>query len=283
MGNLKRMGVLLVASLLAAGECAGETAAVEKLPLYEYGIIGLAATIPHYRGSEEYENYYFPLPYFIYRGEVIKADREGVRGIFWKYKNFETDISLSGNPPSKNDTAREGMPDLDAMGEIGPALNYYFYRRGERDNLYLQANLRGAFAVDFDSGLNISYEGLNSTLALIFNNSELLRDHRARIHVSGGFQFADARLHSYFYEVAPRFATPARPAYEADGGYSGFYLASSVVKDLADRLSISGYARWMNIDGAVFEDSPLVETTNNYILGAFLIWKFGQSKKLVEP
>lgn len=284
MGTMQRMGMALIACLLAAGEGMAETAdAVEKLPLYEYGIIGLAATIPHYRGSDEYEVYAFPLPYFVYRGEVVKADRDGVRGIFWKYKNFETDISLSGNPPSKNEEAREGMPDLDAMGEVGPALNYYFYRHGERDSLFLQANLRGAFAIDLDSGLDISYEGLSSTLALIFNDSDLLQDYRARFHVSGGFQFADADLHGYFYGVAPRYATPARRAYEAEGGYSGFYLAGSVVKDLTDSLSVSGYARWMNIDGAVFEDSPLVETSNNFIVGALVIWKFGQSKTLVEP
>lgn len=287
MGNMKRTGMALIACLLATGEGVCETAApapaVEKLPLYEYGIIGLAATIPHYRGSDEYETYAFPLPYFVYRGEVLKADRDGVRGIFWKYKNFETDISLSGNPPSENDEAREGMPDLDAMGELGPALNYYFYRYGERNNLYFQANLRGAFAIDFDSGLDISYEGVNSTLALIFNDSDLLKDYRARFHVSGGFQFADDRLHSYFYEVAPRYATPTRRQYEAEGGYSGFYLAGSVVKDLTAKLSVSGYARWMNVDGAVFEDSPLVETTNNVIVGALVIWKFGESDTLVEP
>ncbi len=283
MGNMTRMGVALAACMLAAGDGFGETTEAQKLPLYEYGVIGLAATIPHYRGSDDYETYVFPLPYIIYRGEVIKADRDGVRGIFWKYKNFETDISLSGNPPSKNNEARQEMPDLDAMGEVGPALNYYFHRRGERDNLFFQANLRAAFAVDFDSGLDISYEGLNSTLALIFNDTDLLKDHRARFHVSGGVQFANADLHSYFYEVAPRFATSTRRAYEAEGGYSGFFLAGSVVKDLTDSLSISGYARWMNIDGAVFEDSPLVETTNNAIVGALLIWKIGQSETLVEP
>lgn len=279
----KSVALLLLSGLLLAGECgAGQTEAVHKLPLYEYGIVGLAATIPHYRGSDEYETYAFPLPYFVYRGEIIKADREGIRGIFWKYKQFETDISLSGNPPAENDKAREGMPDLDAIGEIGPALNYYFYRYGERDVLFLQANLRGAFALDFDGGLKVAHEGYISDFSVIYRDSELFKEHSIRFHVSGGFQFADADLHSYFYGVSPRYATPDRRQYEAEGGYGGFQLSGSILKELTPKLWVSCYGRWMNIDGAVFEDSPLVQTRNNVIVGALLIWKFGESEAL-EP
>lgn len=285
MINLKKSSAtVLLGSLLLAGQCAAEPAegSIEKLPLYEYGIVGLAATIPHYRGSDEYQTYAFPLPYFVYRGEIVKADREGIRGIFWKYKQFETDISLSGNPPAEDDKAREGMPDLDAIGEIGPALNYYFYRYGERDVLFLQANLRGAFALGFDSGLEVEHEGWVSDFSLIYRDSQLFREHRIRYHVSGGFQFADADLHSYFYGVSPRYATPDRRQYEAEGGYGGFQLSGSILKELTPRLWVSCYGRWMNIDGAVFEDSPLVQTRNNAIVGAMLIWKFGESEAL-EP
>jgi len=277
-----KIGCILLVNLLLTGECLGDqTAAVAPaLPLYEYGIIGLAAGIPHYRGSDEYETYVFPLPYFVYRGEIIKADREGVRGIFWNYGKFEMDISLSGNPPSGDNEAREGMPDLEAMGEIGPALNYYFYQHGDRDALFLQANLRGAFAIDFDGGLDVSHEGWISTVSLTYKDSELFKEHSIRFHLSGGFQFADAGMHSYFYEVAPEHATPERRQYEAEGGYSGLYLAGSIVKELTPRLWVGGYGRWMNIEGAVFEDSPLVRTRNNAIVGAMLVWKLGESAAL---
>lgn len=284
INEMKSCLSVLFCSLLLAGVCSAEPAkvAVEKLPLYEYGIVGLAATIPHYRGSDDYQTYVFPLPYFVYRGEIIKADREGIRGIFWNYKQFETDISLSGNPPAEDDKAREGMPDLDAIGEIGPALNYYFYRYGERDVLFLQANLRGAFALDFDHGLEVDHEGWISDFSLIFRDSQLFKEHSIRYHLSGGFQFADADLHNYFYGVSPRFATADRGQYEAEGGYGGFQLSGSILKELTPRLWVSCYGRWMNIDGAVFEDSPLVRTRNNAIVGAMLVWKFGESEAL-EP
>jgi outer membrane protein len=47
-------------------------------------VVGLAAQLPHYRASDEYTTYAFPLPYFVYRGEKIKANRDGIRGIFWR-------------------------------------------------------------------------------------------------------------------------------------------------------------------------------------------------------
>jgi len=37
-----------------------------------------------------------------------------------------------------------------------------------------------------------------------------------------GPHFGNQRQHQYFYGVAPEFATPERPAYDAPGGYSGW-------------------------------------------------------------
>jgi len=36
--------------------------------------------------------------------------------------------------------------------------------------------------------------------------------------------FSDRQYHNYFYSVAPSFATPSRPAYQASGGYAGTEL-----------------------------------------------------------
>lgn len=262
-------------------ELQGEKEANQKLPLWEAGVVGLAARLPHYRGSDEYQNYVFPLPYFVYRGDVVKASREGVRGIFWRGKRFETDISLSGNPPVSDDnTARSGMEDLDGLIEIGPALRYYFYDYGERDSFFLQANLRAAFSFDFDDGLDVVHEGNVAEISITFRDSELLSKQQSRLHLSCGIQFGDTNLHSYFYEVSPQFATPLRAQYEAKGGYGGFHLSGSIIKELTPKYWIGLYGRWMNSDGAVFEDSPLVQTGNNYVLATFFTWKIGESARL---
>ncbi len=151
----------------------------EKLPLWEYGVVGLASRLPYYPGSKAYLNYVLPLPYLIYRGKIIKASDNELRGIFWRTNKFETDVSFSWNPPvSSNHTAREGMPDLDTIVEMGPALRYYFYTYNEGNSCYLQADLRMAVSVGFDGGINTGREGYASELALVYKNSRTL----ARFH-----------------------------------------------------------------------------------------------------
>ncbi len=267
--------------LVTFGKEANQITEVDRLPLWEYGVVGVAANLPHYRGSDEYSIYAFPLPYFIYRGKVVKASRDGVRGIFWRNKRFETDISLSGNPPVSDDNeAREGMPELDAIFELGPALRYYFYEVGERDSLFLQANLRAAFSIDFSDGIDSGYEGYISDLSLVYRDSKTLEAMNIRYHFSAGIQFADSKMHSYFYEVAPQYTTNDLPLYDAEGGYGGLQLSASISKELSKSFTLGCYGKWINIGGAIFEDSPLVQTNNSYVIGAMLIWQIGESEML---
>lgn len=255
----------------------------EKLPLYEYGVAGIAAQLPHYRGSDEYTSYAFPVPYLIYRGKRIKANRDGLRGIFWRNQHFETDISLSGNPPVTDDNeARAGMGELDGLIEIGPALRYYFYEYSERESFFLQWNIRAGFSFGFDDGLDVSYQGLISDWALVYRNASFFRDENIRFHLNSGPQFGDSELHSYFYEVAPEYVTDTRKQYSGEAGYAGWQVSGSILKELTPRLWLSFYGRYMNSSGAAFEDSPLVETTNNYVVGTILLWKFGESVTLEQ-
>ena len=252
----------------------------EKLPLYEYGVVGIAAQLPHYRGSDEYSTYAFPLPYFIYRGEKIKANRDGVRGIFWRNEKFQTDISLSGNPPVNDDNeAREGMGELDGLIEVGPALRYYFYDNGERDSFFLQWNVRAGFSFGFDSGVDITYQGMISDFAVVYRNDTLLRDQNMRFHLKTGPQFGDNEIHSYFYEVGEEFVTQNREQYSAEAGYGGWQISGSILKELTPKFWLSFYGRYINSSGAAFEDSPLVLTRNNYVIGTLLLWKFGESEE----
>jgi outer membrane scaffolding protein for murein synthesis (MipA/OmpV family) len=256
---------------------------IEKLPLYEYGVVGIAAHLPHYRGSDEYSNYTFPLPYFIYRGKRIKANRDGVRGIFWRNKHFETDLSLSGNPPvSDENEARAGMGELDGLIEVGPALRYYFYEYNERESFFLQWNIRAGFSFGFDNGVDVSYQGLISDWALVYRNASFFRDEKIRFHLNTGPQFGDSELHSYFYEVAPQYVTETRSEYSGEAGYAGWQISGSILKELTPKFWISVYGRYMNSSGAAFEDSPLVETSNNYVIGTLLLWKFGESDELEQ-
>lgn len=279
----------LLSALLfpAAGHTSGDntsfTETEDQQPLWEFGVTAVAARLPHYIGSDEYENYFYPLPYVIYRGDILRADREGVRGIFYKGEKFETSISLWGNPPvSDENEARQGMPKLDAIGEIGPAIRYYFYRHGWQDYLSLQVAWRTAFSFGFNGGLDIDmdYQGWHSSVDLSYHNETLIEGRELKMYLKGGLHFADSRYHDYFYGVPSQYASPLREPYEADGGYAGFSLSGSLLKEITSRLSIGCYVRWNNLDGAVFEDSALVRERNNYAIGTLLLWKLAESPKL---
>lgn len=258
---------------------------VTEKPLWEAGITGVALALPHYVGSDEYYTFALPLPYFVYRGELFQSDRDGVRGLFFKSDRFETDISFGGNLPvsSENNDARKDMPELDTLAEAGPALRYYFHRRGKLDHLYLQAAWRGAFSVEFNGGLDIDtdWRGQRYTLDLKFKNESWLEENDVSVYLSAGISYADDILNGYFYDVPTQFVTPDRGHYNADAGYAGFYLSAAIYKNLSERVALGGYLSWRNINGAVFEESPLVRTKNNFYASVVLIWKFARSEESV--
>ncbi len=252
-------------------------------PLWEFGLFNAAARLPHYRGSDEYKWYVLPLPYIIYRGDIIRANREGIRGIFYDSEYIETSISLYGNPPVSSDNkAREGMSDLDAIFEIGPGIKWFVFGRHPKDSLYLRLALRAAYSLGFDHGVNISYQGLRSGINLIYFNQSFFEKYGLSYGLNAGIDFSNSQLHSYFYDVGHEDVRPGRPYYKSDSGYSGFSLAGTLQKKLTDNLSLGFYSRWDNISGAVYDDSPLVKRDNNFIFGTALTWKIAESKKMVS-
>lgn len=272
-------------AVLAQEEEGSLSQRVERKPLWEAGVTGVALTLPHYVGSDEYYTFGLPFPYFVYRGEIFQSDRDGLRGLFFQSDRIETDISFGGNLPvaSKNNEARQDMPELDTLAEIGPAIRYYFHRRGELDHLYLQATWRGAFSIAFNGGFDIdtNWRGQRYTLDVKFKNESLFKDYNLSFYLSTGISYADDILNGYFYDVQTKYVTPDRDHYNADPGYAGAYVSSALYKDLSERWAIGGYCRWQNISGAVFEDSPLVRTSNNFYASLVLIWKFAHSEEMV--
>jgi outer membrane scaffolding protein for murein synthesis (MipA/OmpV family) len=285
MTQLLKWPILLIALILtslggAHGDNATPAPVDDPPPLWELGVMAAAARLPHYIGSDEYENYLYPLPYVIYRGEFLRADRDGVRGIFYRGERFETSLSFWGNPPVPDDNeARQGMPELDAIGEAGPALRYYFYRREWKDHLYLQAAWRAALSFDFDSGVDADYQGWNGGLHLSYQNKSAFENRKLSLYFKAGLNFADSLYHDYFYGVPSQFATPTRNTFQADGGYSGLSVSASLYKELTPAFSLGFYARWNNLNGAVFEDSPLVRDKNTYAVGCLIVWKLAKSSK----
>lgn len=266
--------------LLAIG-CLGraEEKAKKERPLWEIGVFTGAARLPHYRGSDEYSEYVLPLPYLIYRGEILRADRDGLKGIFWSTDRIETALSFSGSPPPDEDNdARDGMPELGAVLEAGPGIKFYLTDRKVPNPLYVRAGVRAAISVDTDD-FGMAYEGIHGDVKLIYRNRTWLKEQGVFIGLNATVDFANGEYHDYFYRVDSQYARPGRPAYDAEGGYSGFALSANAVKKLTDRWSVGAYYRWDNVSGAVYEDSPLVKTENNHTIGLALIWTILESEE----
>ncbi len=285
---MKTLKTILILGLISLGcvsisaLCQAESATIQE-PLWEIGVVGAGAYLPHYRGSDEYTWWVLPLPYIIYRGDIIRATREGVRGIFFSSANFESSISVFGNPPVPDDNeARQGMPELDALFEIGPSLKWFVFGRNPVNKLYLMGSLRAASSINFDDGVNFEYQGFNGELDLIYHNRQFYKSHGFKYFLKVGLNMADHKLNSYFYDVPTMYVTPERSAFQADGGYAGFSLAASMQQDITENISIGFYTRWDNLNGAVYNNSPLVREDNNIVAGCALVWKMLRSKRMVE-
>jgi len=251
-------------------------------PKWELGVGVGALSAPSYRGSDTRTEFAIPFPYVIYRGSFLRVDREsGVRGKLFSGEDLRFDLSLAGSLPVRDtdDGARSGMDELDPLIELGAELSIDLWRSPERDHRFgFNIPLRMVFSVGDplleDQGLTLSP----------YFNYRIWREEEAaltRYSLSVGPIFATRRYHDYFYEVAPEFVTPERPEYNPSSGYSGSRVTLSVTRHFRQYL-IGAFARYDSLDGAVFEDSPLVETTDYLAVGVVFGWILGTSSTQVE-
>lgn len=270
------------AALLALLLCSSAlTARAEPRPQWELGFGATGFTLPDYRGSDERRGYLYPLPYLVYRGESVRVDRQGVRGIFFESDRVQFDFSINGTPPvdSSRNQARQGMPDLDPTLEVGPLINVTLLReRAEGRQLDLRLPLRAVIATDFSHARAAGWV-FNPNLAL--NVRPDIGGGRWNLGVNTGPIFATRKYHEYYYGVAPQFATPGRAAYSAPGGYSGWMGLVSLSRRY-QKFWVGGFARYDVLSGAAFEESPLVRRHSAYMAGVAVAWILAESERKVE-
>lgn len=270
------MRLLLVLALLWS-----LAARAELRPEWELGVGATGFTFPDYRGSDERRNFVLPFPYLIYRGDILRVDRQGVRGVFFESERVELDFSASGTPPVDSDKnrAREGMPDLDPTLEIGPRLNFTLWRDSGRDRaLTFRLPVRAVIASDFSY---VQGTGMVAYPNLTYDARPRFFEGRWRLGLQSGLLYATRRYHRYFYQVDPEFATPERPAYSATGGYSGVALAASLTRRFR-KIWVGGYARYEWLKGAAFESSPLVRRDQAWSAGIAFAYVFAESSSKVQ-
>lgn len=273
-----RPALLTSALLMALWSAPGHA---EDKPKWELGLGATTLSLPDYRGSDESRVYAFPIPYVVYRGDVIKADRQGARAELIDFGDkAHVDLGLNGSIPvsSTKNTARRGMPSLSGAIEVGPALEVHFYQ-SEDDQVRLKMRAPVTYGVTLGNG--VGTDGWQASPNLNLDIRSVLGFQGWNLTLLGGPIYATRQRHAYFYDVAPQYATAERPAYRATAGYSGAQLVAGLSKRF-DRTWVGAFMRYDNLNGAVFRDSPLVKTRSYLAGGVAVAWVLGQSSEMVS-
>jgi MipA family protein len=253
----------------------------EEKPLWELGV-GLGfLEMPDYRGSSKSRSYLLPYPYLVYRGDILKVEKERISGRIFETERLLLDLSFNGSVPvkSSDNPDRQGMPDLDPTFEMGPSLNITLLEnRQDHYKLTLTLPVRATFSTDFSS---VRHEGWVFHPRLNFEKSDVIPGSGLNLGLSTGPMFADQGYHRYYYTVDPVFATSSRPSYSAGAGYSGSTVTIGLNKILKPFI-LNAFVSLDFLQGAVFEDSPLVKNKNSLMYGCAVSWIFRQSSERVQ-
>ncbi|NRF68687.1 MipA/OmpV family protein [Aquincola sp. S2] len=257
-------------------------AAAVQRPLWELGLGVGSLRLPHYRGSDQSSAWLLPVPYIAYRGEIFKADRDGARAVLLDSQRFDVDVSASASTPtrSRDNHAREGMPDLKPTIELGPNVNWTLGRgRGAvagiaEWKLDLRLPLRAALSIE-------SQPRVVGWIATPNVNLDLRTAGGWNVGLLAGPVIGDRKLHGYFYDVAPAHATAGRPAYRARGGYAGATALAGLSRRDGPRW-IGFFVKVDSLRGAAFEDSPLVRQRSQWSAGLAMSWVLTGSSRSVD-
>lgn len=276
--KLPLCGCVLAAVLLAAPTAGqAQEQAPALLPLWEIGGVGLAMSQQAYPGASQNVSRGLALPYLIYRGKYLRADRESVGLRAFSTPQFELDVGFAAAFGSRSDEvdARRGMPDLGTLVEFGPRLKWHLGQGPANGRLRAEFALRGVF--DLDDGL--SHKGISFEPRLIYE-----------WRGSGGWSYGtnvgavmgNRRLADTYYGVAPAYALPGRPAYAAESGLINWRLGLNVSRDMTPNLRLFGFAWFDSVAGAANRASPLVQRTAGASVGVGLTYTFARSATLVR-
>jgi len=262
---------ILLCFLVVGGALASGFALSAERPKLELGVALGGQVLNDYRGSKESQTQAYPVPILIYRGDFIKADRNGLRGEFLSTNQVELNISGEAalNGSSEDNRLRQGMPELESAFELGPSLNINLTGEDFSRGWQLRLPLRAVTTIG-ESGVH--FRGYNFNPRFTYTAPNILGQWRAKVNV--GVLYSSRKYHDYYYSVDQEFVTADRARYQAAGGYSGSYTKFSLGRRNGNffyGLSL----RYDNLKSAKFDNSPLVETKDYFAFSfaaAWMLW-----------
>lgn len=243
-------------------------------PLWELGGVALGVSQSAYPGADQQVNRALALPYFVYRGDVLRADRDtaGIRAM--KTETFELDVGFAGAFGSENQTidARQGMRKLGTLVELGPRLKWNLGSGPAGGHLSAEFPARAVLDLSDEA----AHRGWSLEPKLTYSNRTASG---WRYSASVSAIVADKRLAQTFYEVRSSEATAARPAYAAESGLVSWRLGTAFSRSLARDWNLFGFARLETVAGAANESSPLVRRSSGASVGMGIAYTWMRSER----
>ena len=273
---MNRFFLLVAASCLPFFSHAMENESNNRSSLILGAGLGIAS-LPHYPGSDENEDYFLPLPYIDFRSDRLSVNDKGLHAELINNHIIQLGFDITGSfsVSSDDNTARNGMPDLGFFVEIGPQVNL---RLIQKQNYYISIEIP----------VRASYELLGEDEAFddkfVQDAGYLLeprlhyeaKNENINFDIDIGIVWASEAYQSKFLSVNQEFVTPERALYKARSGLMGHRL-SSTVKYETDNWLILSYVKYIDLSKGKNELSPLIKK-DDYLLGGigivrkFKIW-----------
>ncbi len=248
-------------------------------PLWEVGVAGAVGGFSDYPGSDHYRVRGLPVPYFIYRGGIFRSDASGPR-LHKDVGNVEFEVSGGGTlSTNSQDAARLGMPKLDYLLESGPNAKITVAKPTATSRVLVDVPIRLAISTDFSSRLN--FRGAVFAPDVVYEDQSILGSKWSG-RVGLGVEAATSQLQDYWYEVAPQYARPGRPAFQAHGGYLGARLTVGVTRAITRNFTVFVATELDSYAGAENRDSPLMKSKTGSNVSLGFAWSLWQSQAREE-
>ncbi len=247
----------LFGSIFIISAARAEAPSLPSSPKWEVGLGFGGQDLPHYRGSDQRHNEVLPIPFVFYTGRYVKVNRDGARSEIVKRRRFELNLSadLALDADADSNRARAGMEALDTALELGPSFNILLLGDSFKNGWSLRLPIRAVTTVG--AGLRLRSRGYVFNPRLTWRTANVWQNWK--LSTSLGALWGSRSYHEYYYSVAPEHVTPNRTAYQAKSGFAGLYSKLSARKNMGSWL-LGFSIRYDNLDGAVFEQSPLVKS-----------------------
>jgi len=255
---------------------------VEK-PVWELGVGAAYFSGYDYPASKDPNARGLALPFYIFRSQVVRVGGGGLGAVAVEKPRVKLDFSVGGSlqAESSGNAARESMPDLDFLFELGPRLNFlvarYQHNDGGRSTVRWLNSARAVLSTDFSS---LDGRGILLKSELQWQRKKLFGsnvDFRLQLDT----QWASHDLQDYFYTVQQAFVTDSRPAYAAKAGYLGSEISTGFGFRFTPATRLFARVAFENYSGAANARSPLFETDNSVSFAMAFVWTIRSSQKSI--